>query len=548
MPGPRLISRILALSLTFLLAVPLASGSEGLLLYRTRQAATFKATAVAEIEFFVQGAEPFTEVALRLQIGLPPAGGPSPAGEFVEVGRADAAGRFHARVPRDVFATGEGHLLTVQALSSKDGEVLLSNPVIVSDVPSLYLLVQRSGQSVGSSSSRQGRGVERMNLRQMPPGGRAVTRILRFNPYSRELDSVGASNDLYMPSFTVGGPAQSLIFDAGRGQTQLRCFDVLAGEERRSAALPDEHLIDLEAIGDGSMLLALTAESQPDGTTLLRIKLVDAGALEWVGELSILQTRSPVIQAELLSDGTGERFFVADRGSGGGQIFECRLAGREVHAGERIYPSPELFGEQVRGVEVEGRYLIALLHSEDGPRTRLSVIDLVERTRRIEPIQSSAEPLDFQVVRDGDLVRVLVLLDQGLLYVYTMQDRADAEVLRSVVRIIGARQIAVTDDSRHAYVLRSSAVGHGSRVDRIDLVRPGLVQPLPLSLSPLADHLVTLKDRDRQWLFVVDPLDATGQRDALQVYEVDPETGEVGQAEPDVHADLAGRVRRVEVH
>ena len=130
--------------------------------------------AAAHVDLFVRGAEPNQVVMLRLSAdGLD--------GSSLADNVADAAGRAHFRL--DGLPLGAGATLRVEAVSFVNGVITSSNPVVIGEDPSLYLLVEP------------------------PPRLAQAARIVRFDPYSGAMTTVGRSESRRAPSFAVAGAA-----------------------------------------------------------------------------------------------------------------------------------------------------------------------------------------------------------------------------------------------------------------------------------------------------------------------------------------------------
>ena len=181
----------------------------------------------------------------------------------------------------------------------------------------------------------------------------------------------------------------------------------------QAPALESEVILDMVATPDEAALLVLTSELLPDGHSLLRLRLLDAAAIRWEEVRQVLRTRSRVVQAELVAGPGTQRAFIALRSEGSGKIREYVLD-QDLAAGDWIYPSPELSGEQLRGVEIAAPFLVSVVSQRDQSGGRLSVCDL--EARESHQVLLPARPRDFKIWRHGGQTKALVLLEDSTLH------------------------------------------------------------------------------------------------------------------------------------
>ena len=484
----------------------------GLVLYR----GTSTRENTGEVHLFVRGAEPNAPVTMILRTGMSPTD-PSTA---LPAGVADARGCLHVPIKLDEFqGLDPDVLLTVQAHSVRDGNRVESNPVFLTEIQSLYLLVQPNE----------------------PNPRRSV--IWRFDGVSNfPMRWEQGSTNRQLPTMTPG--PDGAAFSAR--QDSLFRFDPGTVRPEVVTELNEERFLDLAVTPDGSMMLALTSQQLDDGHSLLRLRAMDATALEFGPALQLHRTNSRVIRAEIVAADDSRRAFVADTSDGGpGKILECFL-GDQLRTGAWMNPSIELSGERLHAVESAGPFLVATLRSLDDPSGRLVVFDLQAR-ERLPEARLSARPLDLQVIRHATGYRVLVLTEGGILHVYELDSGADATLdLEPVrVRLPAARQIAAADGFRWAYALSGAAT---ARILRVDLDNVGRAEVLPVEISSRAHRIGVLRSGSAHRLFVVDPMDAVGLEDSLLEWDLESTSGEPYTEKPARRTELNGLVHRVRIH
>jgi hypothetical protein len=487
----RMTMRAAVVVLAFVATAFSASAQDALVLFKTR-------AKDGGVELNVRGARPGDVVQLLTDVHPDP----DPARALIKKNYADGGGLARFEFSASDVA-GAGGDLFAQAFTSD----LRSNVVPLRVMPELYLLVDDVD---------------------------ARARVLRFDPTHGTLDEklarLDADSVLAIGNFSPVAARDGALVRSGPDATGVAASTLKSGERP----------IDLVASSDRSIMLALTREDLPLGSSVIRLRLIESNAASnEIASLEILRGGGRLVSAWLVSDSESHRALVAERG---GAIREVVL-GAEPGRGLAILPLTPQTSEELLKVEIHGDYVVVVtqpgpVRSRRAATSRVLVFDLNERGEPDATVLN-AVARDVVVVERPGGAAAFVALESGQIEVVALDPDGDHALLALPdVRLLARGP----DDS-----LFAMQGGLDPAVVRIDPATL-LVDRLPLlglSKQP-ARHFGVFGDVDgnlrRAWLYVVQPQGGRADEDELLCVELDPVDGHPLGAFPP--QQLGGRVLR----
>lgn len=473
-------------ALAVFLAATSASAQDALVLFKTP-------AKDGGVDLNVRGARPGEVVQLLVDDRPDP--DPTKYPRIPLFSNADGFGIVRFSVPANELTTD--HPLYAEAFTAE----LHSNPVLLREVPALYLLVDDVDQR---------------------------TRVLRFDPKRGALEPQLARLD----ADSVLAIAQAIPFAARDG--------ALIRSGRETAAYPlnrGERPIDLVASADQSMLLALTREDLAQGGAVLRLRLIESDvASHEIASLEVLRGGGRLVSAWLVFHNDSRRALVA---ASDGAIREVVL-GAEPGKGLTLLPLSPQASEELLKVDIHGDQVVVVTRPAGARNrrtttSRVLVFDLNERSNPTETLLD-AVAVDFEVAERAGGPAAFVALESGLVEVVPLDPDGD----RVRLAIPEIRKLARAPDGS----LFGLVGARDAAVVRID---PATLQIDPLAnmgLTRAATQFGVFGDARGLWLYAVVQVEGSlTEEDQLLCAELDPATGHpTGNV---VIRPLGGHVRRV---